>query len=280
MVVIHPYRWLSGHDSDEEELGLIECVPPYINHLKSEYMALITTLPATDDLRTREAINLANSIFAKSDKDLRWGDVQTLERIILRLQPLDLLKRRAWGLRNRYHGAVGDEAYMAYERSRPPDPADANVAETALRNDLELVLADFHWMYAIYPLREFARSRIIEVVFRQIVISALVVFIFVLFDLFMANRGSHSFVSFFPLILLTGAFGAFISLVQRVQSIPPTGDTILSVLSIKSGRWGFLLAPLSGALFALLAYLLFMSGFVKGDLFPSIRYDAKEVACQ
>ena len=97
-------------------------------------------------------------------------------------------------------------------------------------------------------------------------------FFFVLFDLISSYYGYHWFFSLFPLILLMGAFGAFISLVQRVESFPPTGDTILDVLKIKSGRWGFLLAPLSGALFALLAYLLFISGFVKGDLFPSILY--------
>jgi hypothetical protein len=275
MVMMNPYRWLSGQDSDEQELGLTEYVLPYINHLKSEYMTLITTLSQPDDLRTKEAMELARKIIAKSEKDLRWGDVHTLESVILRLQPLDVVKRRAWSLRDRYHAAVGDEVFMAYERSHPPDPADPNLAEAELRDDLELVLSDFHWMYAINPLREYARSRIIQVVFRQICVFSLITSLFVLFDLIAAYRGYHPFASLFPLILLTGAFGAFISLIQRVQSIPSAGDTILNVLNIKSGRTGFLLAPLSGALFALLAYLLFVSGFVKGDLFPSILYSSE-----
>ncbi len=278
-IMTNLFRWLSGHDSDEEDFGLNEYVLPYIRHLKSEYMTLITNLPQTQkdqyDLRTQEAMKLASTIFAKTEKDLMWGDVHTLERIILRLQPLDVVKRRAWSLRDRYHDAVDDKSYMAYERSGPPDPAAAKVDEEELRDDLELLLARFHWMYAIYPLRESARSRITQVVSRQMWVFAIIVFFFVLFDLF---GGYHSFVSLFPLILLMGAIGAFISLVQRVQSIPSTGDPILNVLNIKSGRWDFLLAPFSGALFALLAYLLFISGFVNGQLFPSIVDGPKELS--
>ena len=224
-------------------------------------------------------MKLASTIFAKTEKDLMWGDVHTLERIILRLQPLDVVKRRAWSLRGRYHVAVGDKSYMAYERSGPPDPAAAKVRRSnELRDDLELLLAGFHWMYAIYPLRESARSRITQVVSRQMWVFTIIVFFFVLFDL-VGLCGYHSFVSLFPLILLMGAIGAFISLVQRVQSIPSTGgDPILNVLNIKSGRLDFLLAPFSGALFALLAYLLFISGFVNGQLFPSIVDGPKELS--
>ena len=290
--MINPLPWLLGQDSDEKELGLIQfvpLVPHYISYLKSEFTTLLPTLPYPYDHKTQQAVDQANEILnkykdaqhadAQHAKDLRWEDVHTLERIILRLQPLDVIKRRAWSLRGRYHVAVGDEMFKAYERSRPPDPADANVVEAELRDDLELLLAEIHWLHVIYPLGEWARSRITRVVSRQMCLFTIIVFFFVLFDLVAAYRGYHSFVSLFPLILLMGAFGAFISLVQRVQSFPQSGgETILNVLNLRRGRWGFLLAPLSGALFALLAYLLFISGFVKGDLFPSILYDPKELS--
>src|ERR1700693_4083250 len=97
MVMMNPYRWLSGQDADEQELGLIACVPPYMNHLRSEFATLVATLPPQNDPRNTKAMELASTILAKSEKELRWGDVHTLETIILRLQPLDLVKRRAWG---------------------------------------------------------------------------------------------------------------------------------------------------------------------------------------
>ena len=223
-------RWLLGQDLDEKkelDLGLIQFVPPYIDHLKSEYNTLKANLPQTQkdqyDLRTQEAMKPAETILAKHENELRWGDVHTLERTILRLQPLDVLKRRAWSLRDRYHGVVGDKSYMAYERSRPPEPADPDVDEEELRDDLELLLARFHWMYEIYPLRESARSRITQVVSRQICFFTITVFFFVLFDLVEAYRGYPSFVSLFPLILLMGAIGAFISLAHRVAVVPTDG---------------------------------------------------------
>lgn len=68
-----------------------------------------------------------------------------------------------------------------------------------------------------------------------------------------------------------GAMGAFISLQQRIQSLPASGDAILNVLAIDNGKFSIFLSPISGAIFAVLAYLMFAGNIVRGDFFPDFK---------
>jgi hypothetical protein len=71
-----------------------------------------------------------------------------------------------------------------------------------------------------------------------------------------------------PLAAFLGAAGAFVSLQQRIQSIPSSGDPIFNIFALKEGKASIYLSPVSGALFAILVYLMFVGGYFKGELFP------------
>ena len=66
------------------------------------------------------------------------------------------------------------------------------------------------------------------------------------------------------MVLLCGAFGGFISLQRRLKTLAQD-DLLLLARS-----WVYvLLAPMVGAILALLLYFLFISGLLQGDLFPN-----------
>ncbi len=66
-------------------------------------------------------------------------------------------------------------------------------------------------------------------------------------------------------VLLTGAVGGFVSLQRRLKTLG-TDDLILLANS-----WVYVvLSPMVGGILAILLYVLFISGLVDGDLFPTI----------
>ena len=158
-----------------------------------------------------------------------------------------------------------------YERSAH-DPALAT--EDQLRADLLRLLDAFHWKYTFGPIRERALNSVTRWILFVLGIFFLIAALAVLYDYRNWGRTSET-VSLIPLVVLAGATGASISLQNRLQRVPTTGDSIIHLFALKQGRTSLLLMPITGAIFALLAYLLFISGYVQGDLFPKIRYTGK-----
>lgn len=66
-----------------------------------------------------------------------------------------------------------------------------------------------------------------------------------------------------PVVLLVGAIGGFVSIQRRIKTLSED-DLALIAGSINY----LLLAPLVGGILALILYLLFLSGLIKGDIFP------------
>ena len=70
------------------------------------------------------------------------------------------------------------------------------------------------------------------------------------------------------LVIATGALGGFVSIQRRLKQLT-AGD-----LTLFADSWLYtLLSPLVGGVLALLLYLVFVSGLVQGDLFPTFVQD-------
>jgi hypothetical protein len=95
-------------------------------------------------------------------KELTWADLYLLEKYILRNQPFDLLRRRAWSLRAKYREIVGQKAFDAYIDSKPPNENQADLTAEMLRVDLDLLLDGVHWSYALVPIRERMRTSVLK----------------------------------------------------------------------------------------------------------------------
>jgi hypothetical protein len=211
-----------------------------------------------------------------SKRKLEWGDLYSLEKCVYRLMPEAQLRRRVWALRDKYRVTFGEDQFRVYLDSRPPDPDSGKIE--LLRADVDQLLEQFHWKYAITPVRETVRnsvSRSIGIVMG--VMLALILGLVLatnLMDLGQVRPRFASNLSRFTLfltIMFMGAMGAFLSLQQRIQSIPSSGDAIVNVLAIHNGRFSIFLAPLSGAIFAVLAYLFFTGDLIQGAFFPDFR---------
>src|SRR5262249_19048127 len=67
-----------------------------------------------------------------------------------------------------------------------------------------------------------------------------------------------------------GALGGFFSVQRRIENIPTEQDPILTMFQLKNGRFSVHLAPLTGAICALVLYLIFKAGLVTGAVFPDL----------
>lgn len=195
---------------------------------------------------------------------LSWSDTYRLERYLLSRDGADALRRRAWFLRLKYREVLGQRAFDAYTASKPPD--ETHATESELRADLERILIVLHRTYMLVPLREQMRTGVVRTIAKWLLIvlvAALPVMAF------FASKG-HSLISAILLVALAGAAGGFISLQQRIQRIPTDGDPLLSIFELQNGLASIYLAPISGAVFAVLLFLVFTARLVEGAIFPEI----------
>jgi hypothetical protein len=193
-----------------------------------------------------------------------WGDLYLVEKYVLSIQPEGELKRRAWSLRNDYLGMAGPKTYEMYLQSRPPNENDANCDVNTLRADLDQILDSLHWSYSLIPIRERLRGDIVRNIGLILSVSVFLVLILV----YWCSLYHQTLLTWMLLVMLAGAIGGFVSLQQRVQSVPSDGDPLVSIFEIENGKFSIYLAPVSGAIFALVLLALFMGGLVSGQLFP------------
>jgi hypothetical protein len=214
----------------------------------------------------------------QKNQPVTWADLYILEKHILRNQPLNLLRRRAWGLRANFREVVGLRAYEGYISSRPPSEMDRDVTEEAIRADLERLLGTLHWTYSLAPIRERIRSQILWVSLLLLGLSLVVVkMLWHCTEIVSwwplqcgAGASGKPLVATLLFVAFSGAVGGFVSLQRRIQSIPTDGDPLLSIFELENGKITLLLAPMSGAIFALFLYFAFLGQQLAGGVFPKV----------
>jgi hypothetical protein len=202
-----------------------------------------------------------------SRDSITWGELFVVESHLLSRLSEPELRRRAWSLRERFREVAGPRQFDSYQLSRPPSEQDLPAAELPLlRADLERLLDALHWSYALIPVRERIRTQIISAVSGQVVAWTIVVVGLLVWS---ATR-KQTFLAALACVFLAGAMGGFISLLRRIQMVPTGGDPLLSIFELENGRVSLYLAPLSGAVFAVLLFFIFQGGLVEGALFPKL----------
>jgi hypothetical protein len=201
-------------------------------------------------------------------QQITWGELFAVEAFVLRQQPEVALRRRAWSLREKFREVVGARQYDNYLLSNPPTENDDKADVSLLRADLERLLGALHWSYSLIPVRERLRAQIITFVSIAIAVWA---FLAVGLLLAAAQFGQHLLATL-VLVMLGGALGGFVSLLRRIQQVPTGGDPLVNIFELENGRVSLYLAPLSGALFALVLFMIFQAGLVQGSLFPKVLH--------
>jgi hypothetical protein len=200
--------------------------------------------------------------------EAQWGELCLLEKFTLSKQSDDSVKRRAWALRSAYFDLTGAGSYEKYLQSHPPSENDPNCDVLSLRADLDRVLDSLHWNYALIPIRERLRTSIVRDVGLSV---ALFVVIDLLLIVWCSYFNDEELFATLLIAMLAGATGGFISLQQRVQNIPTQGDPLISIFELENGRFSIFQAPISGSIFAVLLFFLFMGELVSGGIFPNFH---------
>jgi hypothetical protein len=75
-------------------------------------------------------------------------------------------------------------------------------------------------------------------------------------------------VSMLTVVVVVGAIGGLISVQQRFQSASSEGDPVYNLSVFAQGRKDIFPSIISGAVFAVVLYLLIAAGLLSGQLFP------------
>ena len=157
-----------------------------------------------------------------------------------------------------------------------PTPQAGPITAESLRADLRYLLGQFYLYYALLPYREgfrdeiTRRARNLTYVFLGVYGLALVVASLERYSL----MGQRFRIPTILIVVLTGIVGGCVSILQRIQSAPSEGDALFNLSSLTNGWKGMTLSPLYGAVFAMLFYMLFAGGIVRGVVFPDVQTPA------
>lgn len=238
----------------------------YFDNLYSEYRCHPTGFSEKEEAIIKELILL------KEQRKLTWKDLYTMELLIARHLPKERLSRTVWMLRLRYKDIVGLSEYEAYLASKPPD-LDGQVEEVDLRADIEYLLREIYLRYAITPFNEKLLNNISKKV-SIVIIGCIGVLIFVILfrvssEWFLSDsKPEERRPASMVLVLFIGALGGLLSVQHRYQSIKREGDPIENISEMMQGWPRIFFPAITGALFALLLFMIFVGGLIKGELFP------------
>ncbi len=242
----------------------------YFSQVLAHYQLLPpTAAPTAEEIELRK---FADIVVAKKPAERTRADLFALEICVVKLLPELDLRRGAWAIRCKYRDLAGPKDFDAYQASNPPDPKTGNVDE--LRADCLKILGEFHWIYAFTPVRERKRESLVKEVFRFTLFLTVLALILAAYGYYheikSGNTVTQSSVPILPIIIAMGMVGGYVSLQRRIQSVPSTGDPIVSIAELSNSKFSVYLAPVSGAVFAVLLYIVFIGGLLKGPLFPVI----------
>jgi hypothetical protein len=271
--------------------------PEYIcfDLLYSEYLSMKALITDPGDV---EAINSLEE--KKNEETLSWKDLFQFELILLPHFNHGQLRSKIIRFRSDYQSIASEKEYAEYQASKPPEvqspPDFANLKMSkeeyneVLREDYTDLLRRTFLKYAILPIRE---KRLLSLTFFAAVLCliALVTLLSILLTVFLAplvtnlwtrdpvegktvtdiflNSSTLSSLTIFVAVA-SGAMGGFVSALQRIQSQPTEGDSLYNLSLLFHGSNSVFVAPISGAIFAILLYLMFAAGILQGTFFPSI----------
>ncbi|HEX8173802.1 MAG TPA: hypothetical protein VF543_01660 [Pyrinomonadaceae bacterium] len=251
----------------------------YFEHLTSEYSTVKAQVGDAEDLTTLDHLK------DRMEKDeLSWNDLYTFELILAKYRPREQLRSKVIQLRNDYRSVAGQQEYDEYIASKPqnllepPDPKnppDASEEELSLllREDIKDLLSRLFLLYEILPVREAELKRLTWRAAKICLIAMGVLFIFVIVMFWLDS--SHDTKEIIPslaifVVVIAGAMGGFVSALQRIQRQPSGGDSFYNLAQLYYASYSVFIAPIPGAIFAILLYLMFAARVLQGSFFPEI----------
>jgi hypothetical protein len=245
-----------------------EFLESYRKVLFGQYNSLANPVP------NEAAKKEAEAVIAMPTGELGWDDLYRLELAIIKLEPAELLRRRAWILRNEYKEMVSSGEYKDYEASKPPAAGpEANIDD--LRADLVRLQEELNWRYIVVWMLETYRALILKSLVCWTIGIVLLGISATYWASAVALIGSWTNLNlpFLMAIVMPGIVGGLISTVRRLHAVQFGRNADLDLTQLEQGNTSIYLSPFLGGVFALVLFFLFAAGLVTGDLFPKVSLD-------
>ncbi len=233
----------------------------YFAQLRAQYQLLLeeTAVPS----RASVAKLIADA--QQAPGGITWADVFTLETAYLYALAdsgdLDRLRAEVLYARKRYRDIIGPVAYAEYVQSAAVDLNKVSLGQ--LRAELMALAERMRYIYTFVPPKEETRNK-------MAMDAAWWTLGAILFGLAIyAVAWSLGWGVFTILVVaFAGEMGGFLSVQQRLQS-SGGDDPLYKKLLLTNGWFSVVvIAPISGAIFAIVLYFIFVGGLMTGGLFP------------
>jgi hypothetical protein len=236
----------------------------YFDHLYSEYQSLNLPFPADNkDKILLDGIKARRDNLALTRENrFSWDDIYTFELTVLKYLPINMLRNKVISLRAMYLNIFGQDKYKTYLDASFPDPSKAS--ESELLSDAQYLLHQIYLSLGALSSRDGLGKWLTQWAAYLVILLGIFAVL-----LFLANRFWLKGVPV-KVALLAGALGGLLSILHRLQSIPSEGDPIFSLATFWHGAYALFVSPLTGAIFAVLLYLMFAAGILEGRFFPDV----------
>lgn len=248
----------------------------YFNHLLGQYK----TTPA-DKLNGPEAAKM-KEIADEDPKEISWSDLYVFDMLLVKILPPEKLRRKVWNLRARYREVAGIREYEAYLASKPPDlvsEVEVDKSDNIVRADIDFLMSEIYIRYAMEPVRQLERSVLSKRLTWITVTGIVAIFLFALIPYLIKLYEDEENATFpgsvFFVAMFSGAMGGLISMLQRFQSLTNDGDPINSVSQMNYGQFGVSISAITGAVSAVVLFMVFEGGLLSGELFPVVSTESK-----
>ena len=254
-----------GEYAAEEKLAGSGYGLSYFEQLRTEW----SLIPNAEQAIGPSGKERLQEILKKQGSELTWSDLYAFERLLTRAVPFERLKRIANVIRGEYKDLVGPEDYQEYQNGQPPPADRSNEAE--LRADIEQLQCEVQWLYTIQPFEEDSRNRLTRWLAGIMCALTVVLVVWVVATSWVIssvyNNGGVQPIAF---VVFAGALGAVFSAQRRIQTTVSRRSSLINIMRSPSTKISVQIAPIIGALSAVVLAFLFASGLLSGALFPEV----------
>ncbi len=246
-------------------------LPPFgllfFNHLLGEYESF-TDRERCNPEAYRQVLILRDAYLADPSK-LTWGDLAALECLLLHLRTDLELRERFSAIQSRYQEVALPSSY-----SRHPQLAKSEINDLKgdeLRARIEAFACEFFRVCVLAECRESMRAKASKHVSLSM-LTLLGLYVFFHLSLYLLGLRWHWPINIrnwvLPGVMFAGAMGGFVSAQRRLQSVTHHGESVVDLINLSyCVSW---LAPISGAIFAVILYAMFGAGLLTSNAFPRI----------
>jgi hypothetical protein len=244
----------------------------FLNHLVGEFDSCNASAPADPEAYARA--KSLKEVYLQGSRVVTWGDLYAFERDVVRLTTGQELKERLWSVEKRFLAIGTLTDYAEHAKNLPL------VLETAddenIRARIGALLRELYRLYTVTACRESMRNRASKIVTWIMLTFLCLMFIpQAIHDI--GTGFSNLNITTILAVMSAGAVGGFVSAQRRVQSVSNRGESMLDLIEL-STLTGTLLAPITGAVFASVLFMMFTGTLISGELFPIIATPKDPVA--